>query len=69
MRSAPTARRKTTVGTVFAAALLGIAEVFEGRKREDPPVVETAPGGDGDPIDLFLGDDPRDAVAIVKARP
>ena len=60
--------RKPGVGrALINAAIIGLAEALEGKPREQLPIIETAPGGDGDPIDLVLDpDDPRLTVAFVK---
>jgi thymidine phosphorylase len=52
---------------MLAAAMLALGEILDGKKPEQPAVVEQSVGGDGDPIDLVLDpDDPRLTVAFVK---
>lgn len=61
------ARHKITGRSIVTAALIGLAEALEMKTREQLPIIETVPGGDGDPIDLLLDpDDPRLTVAFVK---
>lgn len=61
------AKRKVSGRTLVTAAMIGLAEAIEGKKPEQLPIIETAVGGDGDPIDLVLDPhDPRLTVAFVK---
>lgn len=60
-------KRKVSGRTLVTAAMIGLAEAIEGKKPEQLPIIETAVGGDGDPIDLVLDPhDPRLTVAFVK---
>jgi hypothetical protein len=61
-------RRKVSASTLLAAGMLGLAEALEGKKKPDDPVItEAAPGGDGDPIDVFFDtDDPTAAFVILR---
>ena len=61
-------RRKITPATLLAAGMLGLAEALEGKKKpEEPVIVEAAPGGDGDPVDVFYdSEDPTAALVILR---
>jgi hypothetical protein len=63
----PRRRKPVTGRTLLAAAMIGLAEAIEGKKRQQLPIIETAVGGDGDPIDLVLDPhDPRLTVAFIR---
>ncbi len=61
--------RRTSVGTVFAAGLLGLRDVLEPPKDETPAIVEewTAREPFTDPIVLRLDPDhPEDSIVMVR---
>ena len=62
--------RRTTAGSIVAAGMLGLQQVLEGRKKEDPPIEVEAPGEPpgGRRVELDLDpDDP--AGSTVTYRP
>jgi hypothetical protein len=66
----PTQRlARSPAGVALAAAMIGVGEVLEPSKREEPPIVVEY-GGDGpedDPIVLRLDpDDPRDSIVMIR---
>jgi hypothetical protein len=67
--------RRTTVGPIAAAGLLGLADALEGRREKDEPaIVVDAPGkrhDPDDPIDVQLDFDhpERSRIVIRKAAP
>ena len=61
--------RRTAVGSVFAAGLLGLRDVFETPKDEEPAVVQDWAGGEpfNDPYVLRLDpDNPQDSIVMVR---
>ena len=60
---------RTPIGMVFAAGLLGLRDVFEEPKTEDPPYVQdwSGSGDDDDPITVELDFD-NPAASIVRVR-
>ncbi len=67
--------RRTTVGSIAAAGLLGLADALEGRREKDEPaIVVDAPGmrhDPDDPIDVQLDFDhpERSRIVIRRAEP
>jgi hypothetical protein len=61
--------KKTSLGTVFAAGLMGLRDVFEEPKPEDPPYVQdwSGSGNDDDPIKVEL-DFENPAASVVRVR-
>jgi hypothetical protein len=61
--------RRTSIGTAFAAGLLGLRDVLEPPKDETPAIVEDWGGGEpfNDPIVLRLDPDhPEDSIVMVR---
>jgi hypothetical protein len=67
--------RRTTVGSIAAAGLLGLADALEGRREKDEPaIVVDAPGkrhDPDDPIDVQLDFEhpERSRIVIRRAEP
>lgn len=59
--------RHTAVGSVLAAGLLGLRDVFEGRPEAEETVLEAdAPGAPLDGIELFLDPDhPERSIVVI----
>ena len=60
--------RKSAAGSVLAAGMLGLGEIFENREKEEPAVVVDA---DGDPFDPDLiirldPDNPADSIVMIR---
>ena len=61
--------RRTAVGSVFAAGLLGLRDVLQPPKDEEPAVVQDWSGGEPfkDPYVLRLDpDNPQDSIVMVR---
>ena len=61
--------RRTAVGTVFAAGLLGLRDVIEPPKDDTPAIVEEWAGGEpfNEPMVLRLDPDhPEDSLVMVR---
>ncbi len=61
--------RRTSLGTVFAAGLLGLRDVIEPAKDETPAIVEDWSGGEpfDDPYVMRLDPDhPEDSIVMVR---
>jgi hypothetical protein len=61
--------RRSAVGTMFAAGLLGLRDVIEPPKDETPAIVEDWAGGEpfADPIVLRLDPDhPEDSIVMIR---
>jgi hypothetical protein len=61
--------RRTAVGSVFAAGLLGLRDVLEPPKDEEPAIVQDWSGGEPfkDPYVLRLDpDNPQDSIVMVR---
>jgi hypothetical protein len=61
--------RRTAVGSVFAAGLLGLRDVLEPPKDDEPAVVQDWSGGEPfkDPYVLRLDpDNPQDSIVMVR---
>jgi hypothetical protein len=62
--------RSTAVGTIFAAGLLGLRDVFEPPRDEEPGVVQDWSGGPepfSEPYVLRLDpDNPADSIVLVR---
>ena len=61
--------RRTSVGTVLAAGLLGLRDVIEPPKDETPAIVEDWSGGEPlqDPYVLRLDpDNPQDSIVMIR---
>jgi hypothetical protein len=61
--------QRTALGTVFAAGLLGLRDVFEPPKDDEPAIVEAWSGGEPfkDPYVLRLDPDhPEDSIVLVR---
>jgi len=61
--------QRSGFGTVFAAGLLGLRDVFEPPKDEQPAIVEDWSGGEpfADPYVLRLDpDNPADSIVMVR---
>jgi hypothetical protein len=67
-------RRRSATGAVLGAALLGLGDALEGRRRrEQPPIVSEDPGQPHDPdalVEVHLDPtSPAASVAVVRHRP
>jgi hypothetical protein len=67
-------RRRSATGAVLGAALLGLGDALEGRRRrEQPPIVSEDPGQPHDPdalVEVHLDpSSPAATVAVVRRRP
>jgi hypothetical protein len=63
--------RKSATGSVLAAGMLGLAQVFENVEKEEPAIVVDA---DGDPFDPELimrldPDNPADSIVMIRRPP
>ena len=61
--------RRTAVGSVFAAGLLGLRDVIEPPKDDQPAIVEDWSGGEPftDPMVLRLDpDNPQDSIVMIR---
>jgi hypothetical protein len=61
--------RRTAIGGVLAAGMLGLADALEGRKESTPAIVEDCAGGEPfkEPIVLRLDPDhPEDSIVMVR---
>ena len=63
--------RKTATGSVLAAGMLGLGQIFENVEKEEPAVVVDA---DGDPFDPDLivrldPDNPADSIVMIRRPP
>jgi hypothetical protein len=61
--------RRTAIGSVLAAGMLGLGDVLEGRKDNTPAIVEDWAGGEPfkEPIVLRLDPDhPEDSIVMVR---
>ena len=62
--------RRTGAGMVLNGIALGLAEVFEGSLREDPPIVQEAQGEPDTPrhVEAYLDpDDPAASSVVVRS--
>lgn len=67
-------RRRSATGAVLGAALLGLGDALEGRRRrERPPIVSEDPGQPHDPdalVEVHLDPtSPAASLAVVRRRP
>jgi hypothetical protein len=52
--------KRTTGGAVFAAGMLGLQQVLDPKKKEDPPIAVEAPGEPPGPPGMNVDFDPDD---------
>ena len=63
--------RKSAAGSVLAAGMLGLGEIFESVEKEEPAIVVDAGGDPFDP-DLIMRldpDNPADSIVMIKRPP
>ena len=62
--------RRTTAGSMLVAGMLGLQQVLEPRKKEDPPIVVEAPGEPPGEKRLEFELDPDDpSASTITVRP
>ncbi|HKY15144.1 MAG TPA: hypothetical protein VJM33_09490 [Microthrixaceae bacterium] len=55
--------RRTSAGAILAAGMLGLQQVLDPKKNEDPPIVVESPGEPPGPKHLEFDLDPDDPAA------
>ena len=63
--------RKSATGSVLAAGMLGLGQIFENREKEEPAVVVDA-GGDAFDPELLIRldpDNPADSIVMIRRPP